>query len=588
MKPLLGRGLTILAAAVLIAATSAPGAPVADAAMRGDWDGVRTLVGQGADVNLAQGDGMTALHWAAVHDRSELVTFLADADASLETGTRIGAHTPLHVASREGSSSALGALLAAGADVHALNTVGVTPLHLAALAGTTDAIAALLARGAQVDSREPEYGRTPLMLAAAAGRTGAVTLLLQRGAEVGAIATEINLVQRAAADAMARRARDGALDAVRWRSRNPLTWRPTPSEVQAAVEAAKEVENRTTSTAGVVAANAAYIGGRDESNPGFAAMVGVQGGLSALMFAIREGHAETVEALLDGGANVNQARPTDGTTPILEAAINGHYDLVRRLLERGADVDRASIHGANALYAIINKQWAPRSRMPQPTHHHQQRSSYLDVMEVLLEAGADPDARLWTSLWYTTYDRDNIGMDYTGATPFWRAAYGTDVDAMALLLRYGADPSIGTVRPRGGRPTDPARFTSTMANRTATPVIVAAAGAQYGRGFAANEHMHKEDGWMPTMKFLVEEVHADVNAKDADGYSPLHYASARGDNEMIRYLVDHGADVMAVARSGQTTVDMANGPVQRYSPFLETVALLEEMGAKNNHRCVSC
>ena len=202
----------------------------------------------------------------------------------------------------------------------------------------------------------------------------------------------------------------------------------------------------------MVAANAAYIGGRDESNPGFAAMVGVQGGLSALMFAIREGHAETVEALLDGGANVNQARPTDGTTPILEAAINGHYDLVRRLLERGADVDRASIHGANALYAIINKQWAPRSRMPQPTHHHQQRSSYLDVMEALLEAGADPDARLWTSLWYTTYDRDNIGMDYTGATPFWRAAYGTDVDAMALLLRYGADPSIGTVRPRVAAP----------------------------------------------------------------------------------------------------------------------------------------
>ena len=79
-----------------------------------------------------------------------------------------------------------------------------------------------------------------------------------------------------------------------------------------------------------------------------------------------------------------------------------------------------------------------------------------------------------------------------------------------------------------------------------------------------------------------------MNAQDYDGYSPLHYAAARGDNEMIRYLVDHGADVMAVARSGQTTVDMANGPVQRYSPFLETVVLLEKMGAKNNHKCVSC
>jgi len=588
MKQPRSEALATLAMAVLFVATPVPDTLVADAAMRGDLEAVKTLVERGADVNLAHGDGMTALHWAALHDHDQLVKVLADAGANLSAGTRIGAHTPLHVASREGSSSALRELLAAGADVHALNAVGVTPLHLAALAGTPDAISALLARGAQVDAREPEYGRTPLMLAAAKGRTQAVTVMLRHGADVEAIATEINLVQRAAADAVARRARDGELSAFRWRSRNPLTWRPTPSQVQAAVEAAKRVESRAASTAGVVAANAAYIGGRDESQSGFAAMVGVQGGLSALMFAIREGHTETVAALLDGGAGVNQARPTDGTTPILEAAINGHYDLVLRLLERGADVNQVSVHGATALYAIINKQWAPRSRMPQPTYHHQQKSSYLEVMEALLGAGADPNVRLWTSLWYTTYDRDNIGMDYTGATPFWRAAYGTDVDAMALLLRYGADPSIGTVRPRGGRPTDPARFTSTMASMLATPVIVAAAGAQYGRGFAANEHEHKKDGWMPAIRFLVEEVHADVNAQDADGYSPLHYAAARGDNGMIQYLVDRGADVMVVAHNGQTTVDMANSPVQRYSPFLETVSLLEKMGAKNNHRCVSC
>ena len=390
MKKLRSETLAVLAMAVLIAAIPAPDAPVADAAMRGDSEAVKALVEQGADVNLAQGDGMTALHWAAIHDHDGIVKILTDAGANLEVGTRIGAHTPLHVASREGSSAALEALLVAGANVHVLNAVGVTPLHLAALAGTTDAISALLTRGAQVDSREPEYGRTPLMLAAAAGRTRAVTLLLQHGADVGAIAVEINLVQRAAADAVARRARDGALDALRWKSRNPLTWRPTPSQVQAAIEAAKEVESRTTSTAGVVAANAAYIGGRDESNPGFAAMVGVQGGLSALMFAIREGHIETVGALLDGGAGVNQARPTDGTTPILEAAINGHYDLVLRLLERGADVDQASVHGATALYAIINKQWAPRSRMPQPTYHQQQRSSYLEVMEALLIPVSSP------------------------------------------------------------------------------------------------------------------------------------------------------------------------------------------------------
>ena len=72
---------------------------------------------------------------------------------------------------------------------------------------------------------------------------------------------------------------------------------------------------------------------------------------------------------------------------------------------------------------------------------------------------------------------------------------------------------------------------------------------------------------MAVMKYLVEELHADVNARDNDGYTPLHHAAARGDNEMINYLVSKGADVTAVARSGQTTADMANGPVQRISPY---------------------
>jgi ankyrin repeat protein len=90
------------------------------------------------------------------------------------------------------------------------------------------------------------------------------------------------------------------------------------------------------------------------------------------------------------------------------------------------------------------------------------------------------------------------------------------------------------------------------------------------------------------VKFLVEELGADVNARDHNGYTPLHHAAARGDNELILYLVSKGADPMAVARSGQTTADMANGPVQRIQPFPETVALLESLGAKNNHQCRSC
>jgi ankyrin repeat protein len=90
------------------------------------------------------------------------------------------------------------------------------------------------------------------------------------------------------------------------------------------------------------------------------------------------------------------------------------------------------------------------------------------------------------------------------------------------------------------------------------------------------------------VKFLVEEMGADVNARDNDGYTALHHAAARGDNEMILYLVSKGADPKVVARNGRTTVDMANGPVSRISPFPETIKLLEKMGAKNNHKCQSC
>jgi hypothetical protein len=122
----------------------------------------------------------------------------------------------------------------------------------------------------------------------------------------------------------------------------------------------------------------------------------------------------------------------------------------------------------------------------------------------------------------------------------------------------------------------------------ALTALLAASGAGYGEGFAANHHHHAPAGMLPAVKYLVEELHMDVNAKDHDGNTAVHNAAARGDNEMIEYLVSKGADVKQVNREGKTTVDMANGPVQRISPFPDTIKLLEGLGAKNNHKCVSC
>ncbi|MGH9350005.1 MAG: ankyrin repeat domain-containing protein, partial [Vicinamibacterales bacterium] len=120
------------------------------------------------------------------------------------------------------------------------------------------------------------------------------------------------------------------------------------------------------------------------------------------------------------------------------------------------------------------------------------------------------------------------------------------------------------------------------------PPLLAAAGAGYGEGFAGNAHRFAPGGMLAAVKYLVETLGVDVNAVDHEGYTALHHAAARGDNEMIRYLVSKGADPTKVSRGGQTTVDMANGPVQRIQPFPDTIALLEGLGAKNNHKCVSC
>ena len=86
----------------------------------------------------------------------------------------------------------------------------------------------------------------------------------------------------------------------------------------------------------------------------------------------------------------------------------------------------------------------------------------------------------------------------------------------------------------------------------------------------------------------IEECGADVNARDGNGYSPLHHAASRGDNKLIKYLLEKGADVKLVSRKGQTTADMANGPTQRVPPFPDTLSLLVGLGAVNNMNCVSC
>ena len=560
----------------------APDAPIAEAAMRGDTEGVRALIEGGADVDAALGDGMTALHWAAERGDANLAALLLAAGAEAESTTRLGAYRPLHLAARGGHAPVLGALLEAGADAGAATaTGGVTPLHLASASGSAASVALLVAHGADVDRRETAWGQTALMFAAAEGRIEAIGALLDAGADPDLVAHVLHMPTRESYD------------------REDLAFR---SDRILALSLGAPVEPRVSPDlppGGPAAAGAGSVDVEEEAEArerepqplSYADLIGGYGGLSALHLAVREGHAEAAMALLDGGSNINRASGGDHTSPLLMALINGHFDLAMALFERGADPTIASDAGATPLYAAVNTEWIPKSRHPQPTHRLQQETTYLELMRAFLEAGADPDARLTKKLWFTTFGNDYLGVDRTGATPFWRAAYALDVEAMRLLVSYGADPHIPTAKAPTRRPDpeeDPSGLPPVPIGGPAVWPIHAASGAGYGEGYAANIHRHVPEAWLPAVKYLVEELGADVNARDLNGYSAVHHAASRGDDELILYLVGQGADVTGVSRRGQTTVDMANSPVQRITPFPSTISLLEGLGAKNNHNCVIC
>ena len=547
-------GVVHLRAAGFVAADQTVQASIADAAMNGERETVRALLKNGVDVNAAQGDGTTALHWAAMKGDVEIAQMLIYAGANLRATTRIGAYTPLYLAAKRGHPAVVAALLAAGADAKATTANGTTPLMIASAAGDTRSMTSLIENGSDVNAQDQAKGETALMFAAGFNRTDAVKLLLARGADPTVTTKVVDLF---------------ALTA--------------PEEEQMARQAGRTVSAR----ADIAGATRAYR---------YTELISSQGGMTALHFAARQGFSDTVTALIDGGADINQLNTGDKTSPLLIAIINGHFDLAKRMLEKGADPNDAAFNGVTPLYAVLNIQWAPKSLYPSPKAYQQQTTTYLELMQLLIDKGADVNARVQRKVWYQAYNSDYAGFDEAGATPFFRAAYASDVAAMKLLVVNGADPVIGTFKP-AGRPFTGEGVRQIQDTSGVPPVpyggpailpIHAATGVGYGEGFAANSHRYAPTGFLPAIKYLVEELGADVNATDHEGNTPVHMCASRGDNECIRFLVSKGADVTRVNREGNTTVDMANGPVQRTQPYPETIKLLEGLGAKNNHRCITC
>jgi ankyrin repeat protein len=542
---------------VIVGATTAwaAGADVrlVDAARQGDGASVRALLDKGADVNVADGDGSTALHWAASSGDLAMTQALLKAGARVNAVTRIGAITPLIMAAKNGHDAVVDALLKAGASASEANANGTTVLMTAAASGSAAAVTLLLDRGADPNAVEATNGQTALMFAAARNGADAIRVLLQRRANAG-VTTKVLKLTRVRVDA---------------------NGDPLPAEPQKPAAATPQGKEALPGVGFNQDGTPDYNRKRNGEDRVFGATV--IGGMTALHFAAREGHAAAVRELVAGGADVNLVSGGEHTSPITEAIINGHLDVAKFLLDHGANPTLANVDGLTPLYATIDMRWRMNTWYPQPTIE-EEKTDYLDFMTALINRGADVNARLLRKLWFRKFRYGDDWVEPNGATAFWRAAQANDVTAMRLLTAGGADPHIPTTQ-------------------GVTPLMVAG-----GVGFEYQGTNIVPDSRLAALQYLVGELHANVNARDSKHYTTLHGAAYVGDNAAISYLVSNGADVKARAKgrlggtqgaddvpegTGDTVADMANGPREKSLLHPETVKLVESLGSENSHDCRS-
>ena len=181
--------------------------PVLEAARLGDVETLKVELRSGGDVNAAQGDGFTALHWAAKTGNRAVAEVLIAAGADIQATTRLGRHMPLHVAAAAGQAEVAETLLQAGSPVAEPTETGAQAIHFAATAGNAPTLGVLLSNGADVNAVEPQWGQTPLMFAASVGRAAAVEILMEAGADPSVTAAVLDVAARAEQNLIARRAR---------------------------------------------------------------------------------------------------------------------------------------------------------------------------------------------------------------------------------------------------------------------------------------------------------------------------------------------------------------------------------------------
>jgi ankyrin repeat protein len=463
----------------------------------------------GADVNEAQPDGTRPIHWAIYHVDYELIDALVAKHVQVNVTNQFGS-TPIAEAAGLGDARIVKALLAAGAEPEGADEDGQTALMVAIKTGELPVVEMLIKAGANVNAVEKFHNQTPLMWAATAPRNAGamVRLLLSKDASVQPRSLYSDWPSQITSEPRAQ-------------------YRPT-------------------------------------------------GGLTALLYAARDGCYDCVEALLGAGANPNVPTP-EGVTAVMLALDNDHNDVAKLLLDRGANPGVWDWWGRTALYIVVDRKEGGSSgglrlglraiggdgRGAGPTTHTgpEPAVSQMDIVNVLLAAGVDPDPQL-------NMHRPSRGGNSgrfidpllsTGCTPLLRATMGGDIEVVQALLSKGASPNINAMG--------------------LTPFLVAAgvgAGNRGGTGLAAQSSAGAAANTALMDLLLQNGASVNVQVTDTKTYSmriarapsanegmtALHVAAQSGRTDLVRYLLGKGASTEITDAAGRKPIDLVGSGVR--------------------------